>query len=144
MPLATGQGSKVYLPNTGHVKVSQSTTTPQGTYTQSVTALASAPLATALSNPISKVTVPASHFLPNLSAWTFPAGPINPPVSATPVTTNHVVFPTVLPASSVAPTASPIPVTAGGTVYKLKPTLLTTVSARLAFKCQLLSRSFQQ
>ena len=38
------------------------------------------------------------------------------------------MFPTVLPATSVAPTASPIiPVTAGGTVYYNNPTSLATV-----------------
>ena len=48
--------------------------------------------------------------------------------SATPVTTNHTVFPTVFPVTSKAPTASlVIPVTAGGTVYYISPTSLTTV-----------------
>ena len=102
IPLATGQGSKIYLPSTGPVQVPQSTTTPQGTNAPSVTATASAPLATATSFPISTVTVPASHILPNLSAWTFPTGPSNPPANATPESTNHNVFPTVLPATSVA------------------------------------------
>ena len=125
MPLATGQGSIVYQPNTGHVQVPQSTTTPQGTNAPSVTASASAPLATATSIPISTVTVPAS-LLQNLSAWTFPTS--NPFASATPVSTNHTVFPTVFLATSVDPTASPvIPITAGGTAYHFNPTSLATV-----------------
>ena len=130
MPPATGPASIVYLPNTGHVQVPQSTTTLQGTNAPSVTASASAPLATATSIPISTVTVPASHVLPNLSAWTFPTRPSNPPVTVTPVTSSATVFPTVIPATSVAPTASPvIPVTAGGTVYYINPTSLATVPA---------------
>ena len=129
MPLATGQGSIVYLPNTDHVQVAQSTTTPQGTNAPPVTASASSPLATTTSVPISTLTVPASHLLPNLSAWTFPTGPSKLPASTTPVSTNHTAFPTVLPATSAAPTASPvIPVTAGGTAYYIYPTSLTTVS----------------
>ena len=130
MPSARGPGSIVYLPNTGHVQVPQSTTTLQGTNAPSVTASASAPLATATSIPISTVTIPASHVLPNLSAWTFPTGPSNPPVIVNPVTSSATVFPTVLPATSVASTASPvIPVTAGGTVYYINPTSLATVPA---------------
>ena len=130
IPLATGPGSIVYLPNTDHVQVPQSTTTLQGTNAPSVTASASASLATATSIPISTVTVPASHVLPNLSAWTFLTGPSNPPVTVNPITSSATVFPTVLPATSVAPTASPvIPVSAGGTVYYINPTSLATVPA---------------
>ena len=130
MPSATGPGSIVYLPNTGHVQVPQSTTTLQGTNAPSVTASASAPLTTATSIPISTVTVPASHVLPNLSASTFPTGPSNPPVIVNPVTSSAPVFPTVLPATSVTSTSSPvIPVTAGGTVYYINPTSLATVPA---------------
>ena len=129
MPSVTGQGSILYLPNTVHVQAPQPTTTPQGTIAPSVTATASAPLATS-SFSISTVTVPASDLLPNLSAWTFPTGPSNPPVSATPVTTNHAVFPATFLATSVAPAALPIiPVTAGGTVYYINPTSLATVPA---------------
>ena len=130
MPSATGPGSIVYLPNTGHVQVPQSTTTLQGTNAPSVFVSASAFLATATSIPISTVTVPASHVLPNLSAWTFPTGPSNPPVIVNPVTSSATVFPTVLPATSVASTSSPvIPVTGGGTVYYINPTSLATVPA---------------
>ena len=130
VPLVTEKSSIVYLPNTGHVQDPQSTTTPQRKIAPSVTATASAPLATATSFPFSTVTVPASHLLPNFSTWTFPKGPSNQPVTATPVTTNHTVFPKVLPATSVAPTASPIlPVTVGGTVYYFNPMSLTTVPA---------------
>ena len=87
-------------------------------------------MATATSIPISTVTVPASHVLPNLSAWTFPTGPSNPPVIVNPVTSSATVFPTVLPATSVASTSSPVnPVTAGGTVYYINPTSLATVPA---------------
>ena len=56
MPLVMRQGSVVYIPNTGHVQVPQLTTTPEGTIALSVTAISSAPLATALSVPISTVT----------------------------------------------------------------------------------------
>ena len=130
MHLASGQGSVVYLPNTGHVQVPQSTTTSQGTNAPSIIATTSAPLVSTASYPISTVTVPASHILPNLSAWTFPTGPSIPHVSATPVTTNHTVIPTVFSGSRVATTAPPIiPVTAGGTVYYPNPTSLTTVPA---------------
>ena len=66
VPLVTGRGSIVYLQNTGHVQVSQSTKTLQRTIALSATATASAPLATATSFPISTVTVPASYLLPNL------------------------------------------------------------------------------
>ena len=80
--------------------------------------------------PTTTVIVPASHLLPNLSAWTFPTGPSNPHVSATPVTTNHTVKTTVFPTTSVATTTSSvIPVTAGGTVYYINPTSMATVSA---------------
>ena len=128
IPLATGQGSIIYLPSTGPAQVPQSTTTSQGTNAASVTATVSAPLTTATSFPLSTVPVPAHHFRPNLSAWTFPTGPRNPPVTVTPVTSSATVFPTVLPATSFAPTASSIiPVTAGGTVYYINPTSLATV-----------------
>ena len=111
-------------------QLAASTTTLQGTNAPSVTASASAPLATAMSIPISTVTVPTSHVLPNLSAWTFPTGPSNPPVIVNPVTSSATVFPTVLPATSVASTSSPvIPVTAGGTVYYINQTSLATVPA---------------
>ena len=74
------------------------------------------------------LTVPSSHVLPNLSAWTFPTGPSNPPASATLVSINHTVFQTVLPATSVAPKASlVIPVTAGRTVYYIYATSLANV-----------------
>ena len=130
IPPTTGPGSIFYLPSTGPVQAPQSTTTSHGLNAASVTAMASAPLTTATSFPLSTVTVPANHFLPNLSAWTFPTGPSNPPVTVTPVTSSATVFPTVLPATSVAPTASPvIPVTAGGTVYYINPTSLATVPA---------------
>ena len=130
IPLVTGQGSTIFLPPTGQVQVPQSTTTSQGTNASSIFATTSAPLVSAASYPISTVTVLASHILPNLSAWTFPTGTSTPHVSATPVTTNHTVFPTVFPGTRVATTAPPIiPVTAGGTVYYLNPTSLTTVPA---------------
>ena len=125
-----GKGSIINLPSTGSAQIPHSTTTSQGTNAASVTATASAPLTTATSFPLSTVTVSANHFHPNLSAWTFPTGPSNPPVTVTPVTLSATVFPTVLPATSVAPTASPvIPVTAGGTVYYINPTSLATVPA---------------
>ena len=120
MPSVTGLGSLVYLPTTGPVRNPQPTTTFNRT----------SPLITATVHPASTFTVPARHYLPNLSAWTFPTGPSNPHVSATPVTTNHTVLPTVFPASRVATTASLIiPVTAGGTVYYINPTSMATVSA---------------
>ena len=128
MPLATGQRSTIYLQSTGPVQVPQSATTSQGTNAASVNATTSATLASATLYPVSATTVPANHLLPNLSAWTFSAGPIIPPASATPLTTNHTVIPTVFPVASVAPTTSPvIPVTAGGTVYYLNPTSLGVV-----------------
>ena len=131
IPLVTGQGSTIFLPPTGPIQVPQSTTASQGTNALSIIATTSAPLVSAASYPISTVTVPAIHILPNLSACTFPTGTSTPHVSATPVTTNHTVIPTVfLVATRVATTAPPIiPVTAGGTVYYLKPTSLTTVPA---------------
>ena len=139
MPSATGPGSIVYLKNTGHVQVPQSTTTLQGTNAPSVTASAAAPLATATSIPISTVTVPASHVLPNLSAWTFPTGPSNPPVIVNPVTSSATVIPTVLPATSVASTASlVIPVTI------LTRRLLQLCPHRAAHQYRLLSRPFLQ
>ena len=120
MPSVTGLGSLVYLPTTGPVQNPQPTTTFPRT----------SPLITVTVHPPSTFTVPASHYLPNLSAWPFPTGPSNPHVSATPVTTNHPVIPTVFPATRVATTASLIiPVTAGGTVYYINPTSMATVSA---------------
>ena len=120
IPSVTGLGSLVYIPTTEPVQNPQSTTTPPRT----------SPLITATVQPAPTVTVPASHLLPNLSAWTFPTGPSNPHVGATPVTMNHTVIPTVFPATSAAATASPIiPVTAGGTVYYINPTSMATVSA---------------
>ena len=87
-----------------------------GTNAAWVTATRSAPLASATSYTISTITFPANNLHPNLSAWTFQAGPFNPPLSATPVTTNDTVFPTFFPITSNAPTASPVnPVSAGGT-----------------------------
>ena len=119
MPSVTGLGTLVYIPTTEPVQNPQLTTTPPR----------SSPLITATVQPAPTVTVPANH-LPNLLAWTFPTGPSNPHVTATPVTTNHNVIPTVLPTTSVATTTSPIiPVTAGGTVYYINPTSMATVSA---------------
>ena len=104
LPLAMGQGSLIQLPNTGPVQIPQSTTTSQ---------VPSVP-------QISTVNVPAS-LLSNLSPG---------PVSASPVNTNHTVVATVFPATSVAPTASPIiPVTAGGTVNYVNPSSFATVPA---------------
>ena len=120
MPSGTGLSSLVYLPTTGPVQNPQQTTTSPGTSS----------LITATVQPALTFTVPASHLLPNLSAWTFAIGPSNPHVSTTPVTTNHTVTPIVFPATSVATTTSPIiPVTAGGTVYYINPTSMATVSA---------------
>ena len=74
------------------------------------------------------LTVPASHVLPNLSAWTFPTATNNAPTSAIPVTTSVQLtptFPIVVPTTGY-PTSTPvIPVTAGGTVYYLSPSSLT-------------------
>ena len=120
IPSVTGLGSLVYIPTTEPFQNPQSTTTSPRT----------SPLITAAVQPAPTVTVPASHLLPNLSAWTFPTGPSNPHVGATPVTTNHTVIPTVFPATSAAATVSPIiPVTAGGTLYYINPTSMATVSA---------------
>ena len=120
MPSVTGLGSIVYLPTRAPVQNPKQTTTSPGT----------SPLITATVQPTTTVTVPASHLLPNLSAGTFPTGPSNPHVSATPVTTKNTVIPTVFPTTSVATTTlSVIPVTAGGTVYYINPTSMTTVSA---------------
>ena len=74
MPSVTGLGSLVYIPTTEPVQNPQLTTTPPRT----------SPLITATVQPAPTVTVPASHLLPKLSAWTFPTGPSNPHVSATP------------------------------------------------------------
>ena len=120
MPSVTGLVSIFYLPTTGPVQNPQPTTTFPRT----------SPLITATVQLAPTSSVPASHLLTNVSAWTFPTGPSNPHVSATPVTTNHTVIPTVFPATNVATKASPIiPVTAGGTVYYINPTSMTTVSA---------------
>ena len=145
MPLATGPGSIVYLPNTGHVQVPQSTTTLQGTNAPSVTASASAPLATATSMPISTVTVPANHCLLNLSAWTFPTGPSNPPVTVTPVSSSATVFPTVIPATSVAQQLrllSQSPLEEQYTILTRR--LLQLCPHRAAHQYRLLSRPFLQ
>ena len=120
MPSVTGLGSLVYIPTMEPVQNPQLNTTPPRT----------SPLITGTVQPAPTVTVPASHLLPSLPAWTFPTRPSNPHVSATPVTTNQNVIPTVLPTTSVATTTSPIiPVTAGGTVYYINPTSMATVSA---------------
>ena len=62
MPSGTGLSSLVYLPTTGPVQNPQQTTTSPGTSS----------LITATVQPTPTFTVPASHLLPNLSAWTFP------------------------------------------------------------------------
>ena len=78
------------------------------------------------------LTVPASHVLPNLSAWTFPIATNNAPTSVIPVTTSIQLTPTLLtvvPTTTGYPTSAPvIPVTAGGTVYYLSPSSLATVT----------------
>ena len=141
--LDTGQGSIIYLPSTGHAQVPQSTTTSQGTNAASVTV--SAPPTTATSFPISTVTVPANHLLPNLSAWTFPTGTSNPPVTVTPVISSATVFPTVLPATSVAPTAFLLFQSPLEELYTiLTRLLLQPCPHRAAHQYRLLSRPFLQ
>ena len=79
----------------------------------------------------SLVYIPTTESVQNPSKFmTFPTGPSNPHVGATPGTTNHTAIPTVFPATGVAAKTSPIiPVTAGGTVYYINPTSMATVSA---------------
>ena len=78
------------------------------------------------------LTVPASHVLPNLSAWTFPPAKNNAPTGVIPVTTSIQLtpkLPKVVPTTTGNPTPTPvIPVTAGGTVYYLSPSSLATVT----------------
>ena len=78
------------------------------------------------------LTVPASHVLPNLSAWTFPPATNNAPTGVIPVTTSiqlTLTLPKVVPTTTGNPTPTPvIPVTAGGTVYYLSPSSLATVT----------------
>ena len=99
------------------------------TATTNVTAPPIVPTVTVQSQPL---TVPASHVLPNLSAWTFPIATNNAPTSVIPVTTSIQLtptLPTVVPITTGYPTStSVIPVTAGGTVYYLSPSSLATVT----------------
>ena len=107
------------------------------TSTTNVTAPPFVPTVMVQSQPL---TVPASHVLPNLSAWTFPTATDNAPTSVIPVTTSIQLLPTlptVVPITIGYPTSTPvIPVTAGGTVYYLSSSSLATVtiptSARLS------------
>ena len=97
-----------------------------------VTAPPTVPTVMVQSQPL---TVPASHVLPNLSAWTFPTATNNAPTSVIPVTTSFQLTPTlstVVPTTTGYPTSTPvIPVTAGGTVYYLSPSSLATVTMLL-------------
>ena len=73
-------------------------------------------------------TMPAHHILPNLSAWTFP----NPTVTTAPIattipTTAQPTAPTFMALSHTPTCAAPtVPVTAGGTVYYVSPSTVTT------------------
>ena len=99
------------------------------TATTNMTAPPIVPTVTVTSQPL---TVPASHVLPNLSAWTFPTATNNTATSVIPVTTPIQLtpkLPTAVPITSGYPTSTPvIPVTAGGTVYYLSPSSLGTVT----------------
>ena len=99
------------------------------TSTTNVTAPPFVPTVMVQSPPL---TVPASHVLPNLSAWTFPTATDNAPTSVIPVTTSIQLLPTlptVVPITIGYPTSTPvIPVTAGGTVYYLSSSSLATVT----------------
>ena len=99
------------------------------TATKNVTAPPIVPTVMVQSQPL---TVPASHVLPNLSAWTFPTATNNAPTSVIPVTTSIQLLPTlptVVPITNGYPTSTlVIPVTAGGTVYYLSPSSLGTVT----------------
>ena len=97
--------------------------------TANVTAPPFVPTVMVQSQPL---TVPASHVLSNLFAWTFPTATKNAPTSVIPVTTSNQLtptLPTVVPTTTGYPTSTTvIPVTAGGTVYYLSPSSLATVT----------------
>ena len=99
------------------------------TATTNVTAPPIMPTVMVQSQPF---TVPASHVLPNLSAWTFPTATNNAPATVIPVTNSIQLtptLPTVVPITTGYPTSTPvIPVTAGGTVYYLSPSSQATVT----------------
>ena len=99
------------------------------TATTNVTAPPIMPTIMVQSQPL---TVPASHVLPNLSAWTFPTATNNAPTGVIPVTTSiqlTPMLPTLAPITTGYPTSTPvIPVTAGGNVYYLSPSSLGTVT----------------
>ena len=73
-------------------------------------------------------TMPAHHILPNMSAWTFP----NPtdtiaPIALTIPTPTQPTAPTFMALTHTPTSAAPtVPVTAGGTVYYVPPSTVTT------------------
>ena len=73
-------------------------------------------------------TMPAHHILPNISAWTFP----NPtdtiaPIATTIPTPTQLTAPTFMALTHTPTCAAPtVPVTAGGTVYYVPPSTVTT------------------
>ena len=75
-----------------------------------------------------RFTMPAHHILPNLSTWTFP----NPTVTTAPIattipTTAQPTAPTFMALTHTPNCAtSTVPVTAGGTVYYVSPSAVTT------------------
>ena len=80
-------------------------------------------------NPI--VNVPASHVIPNLTAWTFPHVPVNPSVQVSrplPQSQPTTIAATIasLGSTPLPTTISILPVTCGGTVYYLPPPVVAT------------------
>ena len=97
------------------------------TQTTNATAPPIVPTVIVQSQPLN---VPASHALPNLSAWTFPTATNNAPTSVIPVTTSVQLTPT-LPTVVPATTGYPFQhqeVTAAGAVYYHSPSSLATVT----------------
>ena len=81
------------------------------------------------SNPV--VTVPISHILPNLSAWTFSTATGNPVAPARTHSPPSQLIPTVTttPVGSIpGPTMPVIPVTCGGTVFYVPSSAITTAA----------------
>ena len=102
-----------------------STTTTQATTIQNQVLLHSPPVPI---NPA--LTVPVSHILPNMSAWTFPSVTRNqrtqvstllPPNQPIQVTTTSKLL-----GSTPVPSVPVMPVTCRGTVYYVPPPIITT------------------
>ena len=106
------------------------TLNPMITTTATITtSLAVPPTIPAPFNPI--VSVPVSHVIPNLTAWTFPHVPVIPSVQASrPLPQSQ---PTPIAATTASLGSTPLlttvpilPVTCGGTVYYLPPPVVAT------------------